>query len=135
MKSILNASVCAALALMFASCSGLSDEAKEMVGDYYIPEVSPDAPLMELNGNGKCVIRAVKPGIISYEVPGRWNVERDSLILKLKPEKLSFEGDSTLIGEVPERIAQKISDYSGSSLTLQKGGVNYVYFRRGKIEK
>ncbi len=123
--------LCAAAALALTACSGLSDEAKEMVGDYYITEISPDEPMMELKGNGKCIVHAVKPGVLSYRVPGRWNVVNDSLVLTLKPAKMTFEGDSTLIGEIPEHMAKKVAEFNGTRLTLQLDGVNYVYDRRG----
>lgn len=105
-----------------------------MVGNYYNIEMSPDEPVMELKGNGKCVVRAIRPGAITFEVPGKWNVKNDSLIIKLKPEKVAWEGDSTLIGNIPERMAKKIVSFTGASLTLENDGVNYNYYRRGDKE-
>lgn len=72
MKTIYISIIATALmtfASILSGCSHLSSEAKEMVGCYFIPEVSQDDPLMELNANGSCVIRAVKPGVLTMSVP------------------------------------------------------------------
>lgn len=130
MKNILAG---AAALLALTACSGLSDEAKQMVGDYYIPEVSAEEPLMELRGNGKCVMHAIRPGALTYRVPGRWNVEHDSLVMELRPADLEYEGDSTLIGSVPTTWRRRIVSFNGTSVTLSNAGVNYVYYRRGHI--
>ncbi len=50
------------LTLLAQSCSGLSSEAKKIAGCYVIPEVSQQQPVMELNSDATCVIRAIKPG-------------------------------------------------------------------------
>lgn len=124
----------AAAAFTFAACSGLSDEAKEMIGVYYIPEISTTTPLLELNGNGSCVVHAMRSGQISYQVNGRWNVLNDSLLLELDPEAISWEGDSTQIGHIPDRLQYKIREFNGVTLTLLKNNLPYVYFRRGATD-
>lgn len=51
-----------------------------MVGKYYIPAISDTRPLIELNADNRSVIRAIRPGEISFFVEGEWHVEGDSLI-------------------------------------------------------
>lgn len=120
------------LAIMTAlcGCSKLSPEAKEIVGTYYNPEVSQNEPIMELKKNATCVIRAIKPGILTYDVEGTWNVENDSLIMIINPSSIHFEGDSTLIGNIPERIARKVTEHNEFSLQLEQNGVSYIFQRR-----
>lgn len=38
------------------SCSGLSPEAKEIVGNYYNPELSQTEPVMELHSDASCIV-------------------------------------------------------------------------------
>lgn len=128
-KSILP--VLAALVIL-SGCNRLSQEAKEMVGDYYIPEVSEDTPMMELNSDGKCVIRAIKPGVLTYSVNGKWNVINDSLKIRLDASSVVSEGDSTLIGNIPETIEKAVVNYNGLTLTVNLNGINYYYVRRVK---
>ena len=114
----------------FAGCSRLSSEAKEIVGTYYNTELSQTEPVMELRNDATCVIRAIKPGVLSYSVDGKWNVEHDSLIVRLDPGSLKFVGDSTLIGHIPEKIAQKVVSYNDFTLQLETDGISYLYQRR-----
>lgn len=122
-------------ACAIAGCSRLSSEAKEMVGDYYIPEVSQDEPLMELNSDGTCVIRAIRPGVLTMSVPGKWNVLSDSLMVQLDEEGLVTTGDSTLVGNIPSEIKKAVVEFNGTTLTLEYDGVQYVYLRRGHIKE
>jgi len=112
------------------SCNRLSKQAKEMVGNYYIPEISEDEPLMELRKDGKCTIRAINPGVLTISVDGRWNVLDDSLKIDLKPETIITQGDSTLVGNIPQHIGKSIVEFNGISLTVNDGGITYVYHRR-----
>lgn len=43
---------------------------------------------------------------------------------------MTFEGDSTLIGRIPTRIAQKVVSYNDFSLQLETDGITYLYQRR-----
>lgn len=129
-KTIARITLAAVCATGLAACSHLSKEAKEIVGTYYNTELSQTEPVMELHKDAKCVIRAIKPGVLTYSVEGRWNVENDSLTMTLKPESLTFEGDSTLIGTIPGRIAQKVVGYNDFSLQLETDGIVYLYQRR-----
>ena len=131
MKKILLPALSLALAAsIFSGCSNLSSEAKEMIGSYYIPEVSQDIPLMELNSDGTCVMRAIKPGVLTISVPGKWNVLRDTLFIENDPANLTAEGDTTLIGNIPLNMAKAVTNFSGVTLTLESDGVQYVYLRR-----
>lgn len=118
--------------LCASSCSGLSSEAKEIVGTYYNTELSQTEPVMVLNDDAKCVITAIKPGVLTYSVEGTWNVKNDSLIVELNPESITYEGDSTLIGSIPLRVAQKLISHNEFSLQLENGGVSYLYQRRNE---
>jgi lipoprotein len=131
MKKLLLPAISLTLAsAILCGCSRLSSEAKEMIGNYYIPEVSQDLPLMELNSDGTCVMRAIKPGVLTISVPGKWNVLRDTLFIENTPTELTAEGDTTLIGNIPENMAKAVINFSGVTLTLESDGVQYVYLRR-----
>lgn len=116
------------------SCNHLSKKAKEIVGDYYLQEVSTDEPVMQLNSNGTVVQRAIMPGVLSFSVKGKWNVVDDSLIITNDPKPFEIEGDSTLIGDIPQRMSKAVVAFTGSSLTLRSEGADYVYYRRGHID-
>lgn len=124
----------AALLPLLVACSGLSKEAKQMTGDYYIDEVSPDIPVMELRKDGTVIQHAILPGVLSYSVRGKWNVKNDSLIITNEPRPFEFEGDSTLIGEIPARMSKAVVSFNGLTLTLRHNGADYVYYRRGHRE-
>lgn len=50
--------------LLATSCGDLSSEAKQIVGNYIIPEISQTEPVMELKRDATCVVRAIKPGVL-----------------------------------------------------------------------
>ncbi len=113
--------------VIMAGCSPISDEARKIVGNYYIPEVSDATPLMELNADGTCKVRAIRPDVLTYSVDGRWDVKGDSLLIDLDKSSLQWEGDGNLIGEIPSRIGKKIISTTGRQLSLESDGINYVY--------
>lgn len=112
----------------------MSDEAKEIAGNYYISEISQDEPLMELNKNGKCKIRAINPGVLTMTVEGKWNVEGNKLILDLDPSTLLTEGDSTLVGKIVGHQEKPIVDFNGITLTVNDHGSNFMYHRRNDVK-
>lgn len=120
--------------VIFTGCSKLSPEAREITGKYFIPEISEDVAIMELNDDGTCIIRAIKPQVLTYEVPGTWDVLKDSLVMDLIPERLSFEGDSTLIGNIARTIHRHIKAHSEITLTLENEGIEYIYQRKNNKE-
>lgn len=124
---IFGALACAALV---SGCSKLSPEAKEITGVYFINEVSQTEPLMELRPDATCLIRAMKPGVLTYSVEGTWNVVTDSLVLNLDPSTLIYEGDSSFIGPIPTEVKQRVIGHSDFSLELQNDGIEYLYQRR-----
>ncbi len=115
-----------------SSCGGLSKEAKAIVGTYYNTEVSQSEPVMVLKKNADCTVTAIKPGVLTYSVNGTWNVKNDSLVMELDPTSITYEGDSTYIGVVPTRVAQKIVGSTMFALQLEKDGVSYMYQRRNE---
>lgn len=117
-------------AMLLAGCSHLSSRAKKMVGDYYLPEVSEEVPIMELRKNGTCTFRAIRPGVLTYQVEGRWNVEDDTLTARLDTTSVTFTGDSTLIGDVPPVIKRRVVKDTELTMELDDNGVDYVYRRR-----
>ncbi|MCH5327004.1 MAG: hypothetical protein J1E29_07370 [Duncaniella sp.] len=121
-----------AAALILAGCSKLSKEAKEIVGSYYNTELSQTEPVMELRADGTCLVRAIRPGVLSYSVEGHWNVKRDSLLMTLNPATLQTEGDSLLVGKIPERYASKIVGHTDFNLQLEQGGATYLYQRHAQ---
>lgn len=129
MKNALILACCAPGLLAATACGGLSSEAKQIAGDYFNTELSQTEPVMELGKDGRCVIRAIRPGVLTYSVDGTWNVENDSLVIMLDPSTLQSRGDSTLIGDIPERYAVRIIDHTDFNLTLEQGGASYLYTR------
>ena len=119
-----------ALAAGAASCNHLTDEAKEIIGNYYINEISDRVPLMELNSNGTAVYRTIKPEVLTISAEAEWNVVGDSLTFDIDQSKVAFDGDSTLVGRIPAHIAKRIVAHDEWTLTLEQNGVHYVYYRR-----
>lgn len=119
----------AVLAAM-TSCEKISDEARRLVGNYYIDEISSNRPLYELRSDGTCSMRAIRPGVLTYQVDGKWEVKGDSLVAELDPATLVWEGDSTLIGDVASHYCRYIVDSDERSLTVEKDGITYLYRRR-----
>ena len=128
--------LCMALAataiLCLSACSKLSDEAKAIVGTYYNTELSQTEPVMELRADGTCLVRAIRPGVLTYSVEGTWNVMADSLKMELNPSTLVCEGDSLLVGRIPGRYASKIIDHNDFNLQLEQGGATYLYQRHAR---
>ena len=79
----------AALCAVTMGCHRLSEKARQMPGHYYINEISQDLPLLELNDDATCIVRAIKPGILTYAVAGRWDVVGDSLVIEVEPDRKS----------------------------------------------
>ncbi|MCM1484150.1 MAG: hypothetical protein NC043_07425 [Muribaculaceae bacterium] len=125
----------AAMMMLLASCNSLSDRAKEMIGNYYIDEVTTDVPLLELCEDGTVLQRAIKPGVLTYTVKGKWNVLRDTLYITNDTVPVAIEGDASLVGNIPEKRNLPVVDFNGVTLTLRNGGADYVYHRRGMREE
>ncbi len=120
----------AALCAVTMGCHRLSEKARQMPGHYYINEISQDLPLLELNDDATCIVRAIKPGILTYAVAGRWDVVGDSLVIEVEPVLTELHGDSSLVGDIPARLARRVQEFTGTSLTLRHDGSDYVYLRR-----
>lgn len=125
------------LALLFpllsllAACGGLSEQEEKMVGKYYIPALSDTNPLIELNSDRTSVLRAIRPGDITYSVTGVWKVENDSLIIESDSTSITIEdGDPGLVGHVSRRVAYPIKDFNESTLSIKRQGITYDYHRR-----
>lgn len=125
------------LALLFpllsllAACGGLSEQEEKMIGKYYIPALSDTNPLIELNSDRTSVLRAIRPGDITYSVTGVWKVENDSLIIESDSTSITIEdGDPGLVGHVSRRVAYPIKDFNESTLSIQRQGITYDYHRR-----
>ena len=90
-----------------ASCGGLSEKEEGMVGKYYIPAVSDTHPLLELEADRSAVIRAIRPGELSFYVSGEWRLENDSLIIDNDISSITIEeGDPGLIGRSEEHTSE-----------------------------
>lgn len=129
MKKITTILGLAAVAAL-TGCNPLSDEAKEITGNYYIYEISDDQPLMELRADATCTVRAIRPEVLTYSVEGKWNVRNDSLVILLDSATLRWDGDSSLIGEIPARLDKKLISHTDFALELETDGINYIYSRR-----
>lgn len=120
-----------AMGAMLVSCGGLSKQEKRMVGKYYIPTVSDTHPLMELKDDGTSVMRAVRPGELSFFVEGEWHVDNDSLIITNDASSITIEeGDPGLVGTVAARVSYPILGFDDTTLRIEKQGVVYDYHRR-----
>lgn len=117
-------------AALSTSCHRLSKQAREIVGTYYIPEISNDIPLLELRDDATITVRAVKPEVLTYSLDGVWNVVNDSIVAKLDPSTLKWEGDSTLIGNLPADYRRRIEEHTSQSLTIERDGITYIYKRK-----
>ncbi|MCH5346269.1 MAG: hypothetical protein J1E63_04130 [Muribaculaceae bacterium] len=122
----------ALLPLLLASCGKLSKEAKGMIGDYYISEVSIDTPVLQLKEDGTCVRTAIRPNYVTFSVEGKWNVKNDSLIIDLDPNRITWEGDRSMIGDFPTHTAYYISAFNGLNLEVVSDGLTYSLHRRVK---
>lgn len=119
--------------LLLASCGGLTDQEKRMVGKYYVPALSDTNPLIELNADGTSVLRAIRPGDITYSVTGVWKVDNDSLIIESDSTSITIEdGDPGLVGHVSRRVAYPIKGYNESTLSIVRQGITYDYHRRSE---
>lgn len=119
--------------LLLASCGGLTDQEKRMVGKYYIPALSDTNPLIELNADGTSVLRAIRPGDITYSVTGVWKIDNDSLIIESDSTSITIEdGDPGLVGHVSRRVAYPIKGYNESTLSIVRQGITYDYHRRSE---
>jgi hypothetical protein len=118
--------------LLMASCgNALSKREKAMVGKYYISAVSDTRPLLELNADRGSVIRAIRPGDLSFYVAGKWHVDGDSLIIENDVSSITIEeGDAALVGRVAERVAYPIVNFDESTLRIERQGIMYDYHRR-----
>ncbi len=120
-----------ALLALSASCSGMSDREKSMVGKYYIPAISDTHPLIELDADRNAVLRAIRPGELSFYVAGQWRVENDSLIIDNDASSITIEeGDPSLVGTVAPRVAYPIVNFDETTLRIEKQGIIYDYHRR-----
>lgn len=120
---------------ILTACNPLSDRARQMVGDYYNIELSETDPIYELRDDGTCRIRAIEPGVLTYCVDGKWNVERDTLFIHTDGIVAQAEGDTTLIGKIAETISRPVVDFTGVALTLRSPGGDIVYVRRGHVDQ
>ena len=134
MKRILKISnllLSATAAAMISSCGGMSDREKAMIGKYYIPAVSDTHPLIELDDKNHSVLRAIRPGELSFSVEGTWHVEGDSLVIVNDASSITIEeGDPTLVGSVAPRVAYPIDNSDETSMRISRHGVIYDYQRR-----
>lgn len=130
MKASVVVAVAAAVLAMASACSHLSSHAQRIAGDYYIPEVSEDQPIMELRSDGTCTFRAIRPGVLTYQVEGEWDVDGGMLTASLDTASVTFTGDSTLIGKIPQQVSRRIIKDSDTSMDLEQDGVAYTYHRR-----
>ena len=113
------------------ACGGMSKREKSMIGKYYIPAVSDTHPLLELSADRQSVMRAIRPGELSFYVEGEWKVENDSLIIVNDASSITIEeGDPALVGTVAERVAYPILGYDETTLRIERQGVVYDYHRR-----
>lgn len=125
----IRATVAITLTLLAAGCGGLSRQAKEIVGDYYNPQLSSELPIYELKPDGTCTVRNIAPGVLVMEVSGTWDVTGDSLVIINDLRHIRLKGDTSIVGEIAPRVARKITTHDDHSLTLSQNGIDYLYMR------
>lgn len=129
MKSLLI--IPASAALLLASCGGMTDREKAMAGKYYISALSDTHPVIELNDKNRSVLRAIRPGELSFSVEGTWHVEGDSLIIVNDSTSITIEeGDPALVGSIAPRVAYPILRADETMMRIERSGVIYDYQRR-----
>ncbi len=117
--------------LLLGSCGGMTDQEKAMIGKYYISAVSDTHPLLELEEGNTAVVRAIRPGELSFSVEGVWHVRNDSLVIDNDVSSIAIEeGDPALVGNVSEHVSWPIRHYDETTLRLERGGIIYDYHRR-----
>lgn len=127
----MNKLLTAAIAMvLLTACGGLSNKAKKIVGNYYNTSVSDNVPIFELNRDGSCVARAIRPEVLTISVKGTWNVVDDTLIIHNNLETITADGDTSLIGTVSPEYKAFVAGYTDRSLTLQRDGVEYEFVKR-----
>mgnify|MGYP006992796481 FL=1 len=119
----------AAVSAIVAACSPLSPAAREIVGKYYINEVSDDTPLLELNSDGTSVMRAIRTDVLTVIVPGTWDVTGDSLVIVNDMNAIKAIGDTSIMGSIAPRSAHRIIERTPTSITLDINGLSYQYHR------
>lgn len=118
---------------LLSACGGLSDREEKMVGNYYIPAVSDSRPLLELGNDRSAVIRAIRPGELSYSVTGTWELDGDTLVIATDPSSITIEeGDPALVGTVAPRVAYPVKSFNETTLTIDRQGITYDYHRRAE---
>lgn len=125
--------LCVAMGIagILASCGGLSKRERQMVGKYYIPAVSDTRPLIELGADRSALLRAIRPGELSFYVTGRWEVDGDSLVIVNDASSITIEdGDPSLVGTVAQRVAYPIISSDETMLRIERHGIEYDYHRR-----
>ena len=121
----------ASAALLLASCGGMTDREKAMAGKYYISALSDTHPVIELNDKNRSVLRAIRPGELSFSVEGTWHVEGDSLIIVNDSTSITIEeGDPALVGSIASRVAYPILRADETMMRIERSGVIYDYQRR-----
>lgn len=116
---------------VFTSCNRLSKQEKEMVGKYYNPALSDMKPVIELGADRSAVVRAIRPGDLTYSVKATWKASEDSLILF--PDSASItveEGDPAAVGHVAPRLSWPIVSRNEQTLTLIRDRNTIDYHRR-----
>jgi hypothetical protein len=109
----------------------MTDQEKKMIGKYYNPAISDTRPQLELNDKHHSVMRAIRPGELSFYVTGTWKVKEDSLIIENDASSITIEdGDPAMVGTIAPRIAYPIISYDETVLRVSRGGIVYDYHRR-----
>ncbi len=121
----------ATAAITLSACGGLSEREEKMVGDYYLPAVSDTKPMFELGKDRSAVVRAIRPGELTYSVAGRWELSGDTLVIATDPSSITIEeGDPALVGTIAPRIAYPVEAFNETTLSLDRQGITYDYHRR-----
>ncbi len=132
MKALPTLAASAAAAILSA-CGGLSEQEEKMVGNYYLPAVSDSRPMFELKNDRSAVVRAIRPGELTYSVAGRWELSGDTLVIATDPSSITIEeGDPAMVGTVAPRIAYPVEAFNETTLSLDRQGVTYDYHRRNE---
>lgn len=125
--------VTAALSALIVAtgCNGLSDYEKGLVGSYYNTALSDMKPAIELHKDRTAVVRAIRPGDLTYSVSAQWEATEDSLILVPDASSIVIEeGDPAAVGNVAPRLSWPIVKCNEQTLTLVRENNTIDYKRR-----
>lgn len=120
-------------AILLSSCGGLSSKEKQIVGLYYNPAVSDREPVFEFYSDGSCVMRAIRPDVLTLSVKGTWHVVDDTLVIHHNLATVTAVGDTSIVGTVAPVFRAKLIDHTDYTMILDRDGIEYEFLKRNVV--